>query len=160
MSCIMEFGLLQPSFSTIHYVVCRKQAQETWSQETWLQETGSSNPCRKLGRRKQVVVGSSITVNKPQGFSKGHSVVWVVERGTRAETDLSCLTDPVHLGLISLIYPGGSQSSLILVGLSLQVILLEIPFGPPTGNSHLSSGYLKHVPALSVHYIICTLKMY
>ena len=94
MACIIEFGLLQPSFSTIHYMVCRKQSQETWSQET-----GSSNPCRKLGRRKQVVVGSSITVNKPQGFSKGRSVVWAVERGTRAETDLSCLIDTRPLGL-------------------------------------------------------------
>ena len=53
MACIIEFGLLQPSFSTIHFMVCRKQSQET----------GSSNPCRKLGSRKQIVVGSSIFFN-------------------------------------------------------------------------------------------------
>ena len=29
MTCITEFGLLQPSFSTIQYIICSKQSQET-----------------------------------------------------------------------------------------------------------------------------------
>ena len=116
-----------------------------------------------------------------KGFSKGHSVFGAGERGTRAETDLSCLTDTLLLGLkipslswrVPVNVPYLSWRVPVIPYLSWWVPvcrssswrshlvhLLVTRIWLWMENWYLSSGYLKHVPALSVHYIICTLKIY